>query len=223
MISLNAKIRKETGKKTKKLKELGIIPAIVYGHKVKNALIEVEYKEFLNVLKTAGESSLFELSIDGEKEKRPVLVHEIQKDHVTGKIIHIDFFQASLTEEVEVDVPLIFEGTSNAVKELGGTLVKNISELKIKALPQNLPHEIKVSIDKLATFEDHILVKDLVLPEKVKILVELDEIIASVSEPTDVEEELSKELEEKVEDVEKIEKKEKEGDVVEETEPEKKE
>ena len=223
MISLNAKIRKDLGRKTKKLKELGKIPAIVYGHKVKNALIEVDYKEFLNVLRTAGESSLFELSIGEEKEKRPVLVHEIQKNPVTDKIIHIDFFQASLTEEVEVEVPLIFEGTSNAVKELGGTLVKNISELKVKAFPQYLPHEIKVSIDKLNTFEDHILAKDLILPEKVKIMIELDEIIASVSEPTNVEEELSKELEEKVEDVEKIEKKEKEEDVVEEAEPEKKE
>lgn len=221
MILLEAKIREKTGRKIEQIKESGRIPAVVYGHKVKNINIDVDYKEFLKVLKGAGESSLFELLIEGEKEKRPVLIHEIQKNPVSDQIIHIDFFQASLKEEVEVDVPLVFEGTSLAVKELGGTLVKNISELKIKALPQNLPHEVKVSVDSLNTFEDHILVKDLILPQGVKALINPDEIIASVAPPTNVEEELAKEIEEKVEDVEKVEKEQKEEDIIEEGEPEK--
>lgn len=224
MIKLKAKIRKEAGKKTKILKESGRVPAVVYGHKVKNVLLDVDYKDFLKVLREAGESSLIELDIDGEKEKRPVLIHDLQKDPVTDKFIHIDFFQASLKKEVEVEVPLVFEGASSAVKDLGGTLVKNISELKIKALPQNLPHEIKVSIDNLNTFEDHILVKDLVLPKDVKVLIKPDEIVVSVSEPAKVEEELEKPIEEKVEDIEKVEKEKKEGEAMsEEPEEQKKE
>jgi uncharacterized protein (DUF2267 family) len=70
----------------------------------------------------------------------------------------------------------------------------SISELEIKALPQNLPHEIKVSIDGLNTFQDHILVKDLVLPKEVKIIAKPDEIVVSVAEPAKVEEELAKEI-----------------------------
>ena len=216
MISLNAKIRKEMGKKTGALKEQGRIPAVVYGHKVKNVLLDVDSQEFQKVYKKTGENSLIELLIEGEKEKRPVLVHEIQKDHVSDKFIHVDFFQASLKEEVEVKIPLVFEGTSLAVKDLGGTLIKNISELEIKALPQDLPHEIKVSIDGLNTFEDRILVKDLILPKEVKVLLKPDEIVVSVVQPAKVEEELAKEIEEKVEDVEKVEKEKKEGEVVEE-------
>lgn len=215
MISLNAKIREEKGKKTESLKKQGRIPAVVYGHKVKNASLDVDYQEFQKVYRQTGENSLIELSVEGEKEKRPVLVHEIQKDPVSSKFIHIDFFQASLKEEVEVEIPLVFEGTSLAVKDLGGTLVKNIPELKIKALPQNLPHEIKVSIDGLNTFEDRVLVKDLVLPKDVKVMLKPDEIVVSVVEPEKVEEELAKEIEEKVEDVEKVEKEKKEGEVVE--------
>ena len=112
MIKLNAKIKTEKGKKVNKLRELGSIPAVVYGHKVKNVSLDVDYKEFEKVLKQAGESSLIELNVEGEKEKRPVLVHELQRDYVSDKFTHIDFFQAWLTEEVEVKVPLVFEGTS---------------------------------------------------------------------------------------------------------------
>lgn len=210
MILLNAKIR------VKKEKESGRVPAVVYGHKVKNILIGVDEKEFGKVFKVAGESSLIELKIEGEKEKRAVLVHELQIDPVTDKIIHADFLQISLKEEVQVKVPLVFGGVSLAVKDLGGTLVKNISELEVKALPQNLPHEIKVLIDGLDTFEKRILVRDLKLPEGVKTSLSPDEIVASVAEPEKVDEELAKEIEEKVEDVEKVEKEKKVEDVVEE-------
>jgi large subunit ribosomal protein L25 len=105
---------------------------------------------------------------------------------------------------------------SLAVKDLGGTLVKNIQELEIKALPQNLPHEIKVSIDGLNTFENHILVKDLILPKDIKVLTKPDEIVVSVAEPEKVEEELASEISENVEDVEKVEKEDKTEEVVEE-------
>lgn len=216
MISLSAKIRKDFGKKTKILKSADKIPAVVYGPGVKNASIEIDYRDFQKVFKAAGESSLIELNVEGEKEKRPVLIHEIQKDSVTDKFIHVDFFQASLKEEVEATVPLVFTGVALAEKDLGGTLVKNITEVEVKALPQNLPHEITVSIDGLKTFQDHILIKDLILPPNVKILKKTEEIVASVAEQQNMEEELEKPIEENVEDVEKIEKEKKEEDFVEE-------
>jgi large subunit ribosomal protein L25 len=112
-----------------------------------------------------------------------------------------------LDEEITATVPLVFEGQALAVKDLGGTLVRNIHELEVKALPQNLPHEIKVDISKLKTFEDNILVKDLIIPKEVKILKTPDETIAFVSEPEKIEEELEKPIEEKVEEVEKVEEK----------------
>lgn len=220
MISLEAKIRKNFGKRTKSIKNQGQIPAVVYGPGVKNFSLEVNEKEFKKVLKVAGESSLFELLVDGDK--KPVLVHEIQKDPVSDKIIHVDFFQASLKEEVEVAVPLVFEGSAPAEKELGGTLNKNMLEIEVKALPQNLPHEIKVNIDSLKTFQDHILIKDLVVPANVTILKKPDEIVAQVLEPQKVEEELATEIKEDVENIEKVVKEKKEEDVVAEVPEEKK-
>ena len=216
MIKLSAQARKDFGRKTKSTRQADKIPAVVYGPGVKNASIVIDYKDFQKTFKQAGESSLVELDIDGEKVKRPVLINEIQKDPVSDKFIHVDFFQASLKEEVEATVALVFFGVAPAEKDLGGTLVKNITEVEVKALPQNLPHEIKVSIEGLKTFGDHILIKDLILPENVKVLKKPDEIIASVAEQQKVEEELEKPIEENVENVEKIEKERKTEEVVEE-------
>lgn len=221
-IKLNAKIRTELGRKTNSIRESGRIPAVVYGHKVKNLALDIDYKEFQNVLRKAGESSLVELDIEGEKEKKQVLIHDIQKNHVTDEYTHIDFFQASLTEKVSVKVPLVFDGVSLAVKDLAGTLVKNIDELEVKALAKDLPHEIVVSIESLKTFEDRILAKDIVLPKGVELHIKPDEIVASVTPVENVEEDLAKEIVEDVENVEKAEKEKKVEDVVEEVKEEKK-
>ncbi|HLD70959.1 MAG TPA: 50S ribosomal protein L25 [Negativicutes bacterium] len=216
MISLNAKPRKEFGKKTNEMRWNGFIPAVVYGPGVENANIQVEEKEFIKVLRKAGESSLVELSIEGAKEKRPVLINDIQRNPVTDKIIHIDFFQASLKEEVTVAVPLVFEGEAPAEKELGGTLNKNFLEIEVKALPQNLPHEITVDVTGLKTFEDHILVKDLKVPANVEILKGPEEIVAAVLPAQKVEEELAVPIEDKIDEVEKVEKEKKEEVVIDE-------
>ena len=88
-----------------------------------------------------------------------------------------------------------------------GTLIKDMIEVEVKALPQNLPHDIKVNIEGLKTFEDHISIKDLIVPKEVKILRESDEIIASITPPEKVDEELAEAIEEKVEEVEEAEEK----------------
>jgi large subunit ribosomal protein L25 len=115
---------------------------------------------------------------------------------------------------VQVAVPLVFQGVALAEKDLGGTLNKNMLEIEVKALPQNLPHEIVVDISALKTFEDHVLVKDLKVPANVTIVKAADEIVAAVLPPRDVEAELAAEIKEEVENVEKVEKPVKEEEVV---------
>ncbi|MCD6528645.1 50S ribosomal protein L25 [bacterium] len=204
MLSLSAKIRNIFGKKTRVLREKGILPGIVYGPNLKNIPLELDLKEFEKVYKEAGESSLISLEVEGKKEKNLVLIREVKLDPLTDKPIHVDFYQPNLEEKIEVTVPLVFKGEAPAVKELGGTLVKNISEIEVKVLPQNIPHEIEVNVEKLKTFDDAILVRDLRLPEGVEILRESQDTIAFVAEPEKVEEELEKPIEEKVEEVEKV-------------------
>jgi len=226
MLNLSAKIRKEVGRNTNPLRAEGKLPAVLYGPNVKNLSLELDYKSFEKVYQEAGESSLVSLKVKGEKKDYQVLIHDIQKDPLTGNFLHVDFYQPSLTKKTEARVPLVFIGEPEAIKNLGGTLVKNIKEVEVKALPQNLPHEIKVNIEKLKTFEDHIKISDLEIPEGVEILKDPEEIVALVVPPTKVEEELEKPVEEKVEEPEKVEKKEKKEEEEEEREepiPEEKE
>lgn len=205
MIILEARKREIRGRKVKSLRKKGVLPAVFYGPEVKSTPIEINAKEFNDVYKKAGQSSLINLKI-GNKEY-PVLISETKTDPISDNFIHIDFYQPILTKEVEARVPIIFEGESSAVKDLGGTLVKEIQELEVKALPQNLPHEIRMDISKLKTFEDEILIKDINLPAGVKVKKNLDDIVAVVTPPQKIEEELEKPIEEKVEEVEKVEKK----------------
>ncbi|MEA3344205.1 MAG: 50S ribosomal protein L25 [Patescibacteria group bacterium] len=215
MLKLKAKIRKKLGGKAKELRKEEILPSVLYGSKIETQSIQVDLKEFKNVFKEAGKSSLISLRID--KEEKPVLIHKIEKDPLSGELIHIDFYQPVLTEEIEATVSLVFEGESFAVKDLGGTLVKEIQELTVKALPQNLPHEIKVNVDTLETFNDEILVKDIKLPENVEIKKDLDSIIAVVVPPKKVEEELEKPAEQEEEAVGKTEEKDEAKDEVKES------
>ncbi len=212
MLTLSAKTRKDLGKKSKKLRKNGILPAVLYGPKIKAQSIEIDLSEFKKIFKEAGESSLISLQVD--QKKYSVLIHTFDRDPLTSEIIHVDFYQPILTKEVEVAVPLVFEGEAPAVKDFGGTFIKEVSEITIKALPENLPHEIKVNISSLKTFDDEILVKDLNIPAGVKVLKDQNDIVAVVTPLEKVEEELEKPIEEKVEEVEKVEvKKEKEAEV----------
>jgi large subunit ribosomal protein L25 len=217
MITLTAKLRKETGKKVKGLRLNGTLPAVVYGPKMKPENLELVFRDFEKIYQQAGESSLISLEVD--KKKFMVLIHQVQLDHITSKPLHVDFLQPSLTEDIQAKVPLVFVGEAPAVKELGGTFVKNVSELEIKALPEKLPHEIQVDITVLKSFEDSILVKNIILPEGVKVQKGQEDIIAFVAQLEKVEEELQKPIEEKVEEVGKVEKEKKEKEEAEVAKP----
>lgn len=207
MLSLKADTRTERGKRAR---AQGAVLAVLYGPKAKPVSLSVDKKEFEKVFSTAGESSL--VTLEFGTDKTPVLIREVQRHPLSGDPIHADFYQPRLDQKIKIMVPLVLEGEAPAVKELEGTLIQNIHEVEVEALPQELPHEIAVNVAKLATFEDHILVKDLQVSSGVHILHPADAIIAQVVPAEKVEEELAKPVEENVQDVKvvKEEKKEKE-------------
>lgn len=212
-IELKAKKRDVFGKKTKKGRKSGLIPAVVYGRGIESLSLWINMLDFRRLLKKSGESTMIGLEIDG-KNNRNVIIYEIQRDPVTDSIIHIDFFQVRMDEEIETEVEFEFIGESLAVRDLGGVLVKNMDEIEVKCLPGDLPSRINVDISVLDNFESRICVKDLKIPSKVKIDLDPETVVALVSPPRS-EDELGK-LDEKVEaDVTKV-----EGIVKEEASPE---
>jgi len=185
---------------------------VLYGPGSETAVLTVLKKEFDTVYKEAGESSLVSLEV-GAKEKTPVLIRGVQRHPLSSDPIHVDFYQPKLDEKIKIMVPLSFQGEAPAVKEFEGTLIQNVHEVEVSALPQDLPSEIAIDVSLLKTLEDRILVENLQVDSKVEILAESDWIVAQVVPAENVEEELAKPVEDEaavVEAVEKVEEK-KEG------------
>ena len=187
-------------KELQRLRAKGFIPAVLYGPKLESVALTVDQKQFDRLYKEAGESSLVNIEMDGATF--PSLIHEVQRNPISGELVHVDFYQPDLTKEVEVMVPIVFEGEAPAVRELGGTLLRNIQEIEVSALPQDLPHNIVVSIAGLKTFEEKILVKDLQLASGVSIARDAEDMVAQVVPVEDVDAELEVPIEEDVTAVE---------------------
>ncbi|TSD06081.1 MAG: large subunit ribosomal protein L25 [Parcubacteria group bacterium Athens0714_12] len=181
-MELNAAARIIKGKNVKTLRKKNIIPAVLYGHKVEPKILQVNFLDFKKIYEEAGENTIIDLKID-DKESVKALIYDIKKDYLSNVLNHIDFYQIKKGEKVNVEVELEFVGESKAVKELKGVLVKNLNKIKIECLPENLIHNIKVDISKLNTFEDSIKVKDLAIPEKIKVLEKEDETVVLVLPP----------------------------------------
>ncbi|MDD5098630.1 MAG: 50S ribosomal protein L25 [Candidatus Pacebacteria bacterium] len=191
MISLKANARKEKGKIFRSKDEAGFIPAVLYGPGIETISLKVNKKDFEKVYNEVGET-LIDFDVDGKNYS--VLVHDTQSDPLTSELIHVDFYQPNLTEEVEADVEIEIIGEAQALK-LGGTLITNMRELTVSALPKDLPSEIIIDVSSLNTFDDVIMIKDISLPKGVTIVGRPEEIVVKVMEPENVDEELAKPIE----------------------------
>ena len=143
----------------------------------------------MKVWKEAGTSSIVTLETPtGIKES---LIQDVDLDPITGIPRHADFYVFEKGHKVEVALPLEFIGISPAMKDLGGILMKVLHELKIEAMPKDLPHNIKIDISSLVNLGDQILAKDIVLPDGVTLLAHPEEVVVTISAPREEQEEVT--------------------------------
>jgi len=189
-LKLKAEKRKIFGRKVKKLRAEGFLPANIYGKKLKSQAVKVDLKEFLNVYQQTGETGIVELALLKEKKTRPVLVHNLQKDPVTDMPLPAAFHQIDLKEKVQVNIPIELTGEAPAVTK-GGVLIQLMDEIEVEALPANLPEKFEIDIGKLEEIGQSISVKELKVEKaKVKLLVDNEEeLVVKVEEPKKEEEE----------------------------------
>jgi large subunit ribosomal protein L25 len=181
-LSLKAEARKISGRKVKNLRKEGILPGNVSGKKIKSEAVQVVFKDFDKVYKEAGETGLVMLEIG--KEEKPVLIHNLQVNPVSEAPVHVDFLQVDLKEKVEAGVPVELTGESPAEKQALGTVVQYLNEIKVEALPMDLPEKFIVDTSELAEVDQSILVKDLKVDRsKVDIKTGADEIVVKVEPP----------------------------------------
>lgn len=188
MLTLKADIR-DTQIEPAAIRKAGSIPAVFYGRKEASTPISISEIDFLKVWKEAGESTVVTLKTpDGEKDS---LIHDVAIDPVSGKPQHADFYVFEAGKKLEVEIPLEFVGVSPAVTDLGANLVKVMYEVRIEAVPKDLPHKIEVDISTLTKFDDHILAKDLSLPTGVELITDPEEVVAIAAAPREEKEEES--------------------------------
>ncbi len=156
------------------------MPAVVYGPKQETVSISLPVLEFKRILREEGESSVIELS-GVTKAPLQVLIHEVDRDPVTGQPRHADLYAIEKGAKVEISIPISFIGEAPAVK-LGANIVKVMHELPIEAEAADLPHEIEVDISSLENFGDQVHVSDIKLPKGVVATVEAEEVVALAQE-----------------------------------------
>ncbi len=176
---LSAQKRSERGRRARRVAGLRV-PATVYGQGMEPLSVWVDAADFARIFRKAGETAVIELSIDGEEKALPTIIRAVQYEPLKHVIIHVDFYKVNLKDAVTADVPVVLVGEAPAVKA-GNTLIQNVDTLEVSALPNDLPHEIKVDVSGLVTPDDSITVADIEAPEKVVIVSEPDVLIASIA------------------------------------------
>ncbi len=178
-ITLNASVREETGKKVKKLRKQGLLPASVYGKDVKSKSLALPVKEFMKVYDKAGATGLVELKYGNESQH--VLIKNVQIEPLTRGPLHAEFHAVKLTEKIKANVPVELVGESPAVANNVGILLQTLNEVEVEALPIDLPDKIEVDTNKLSDVGQQITVGELAIPEKVVILTDANEIVVKVA------------------------------------------
>lgn len=179
---LKAEKRTVFGRKISRLRTAGLLPGNISGKKIKSEAVQVEYKAFKEVYDEVGETGLVEIDLAGEK--RPVLIHNMQVNPKTDAPVHVDFLQVDLKEKVEAQVPVEVTGESPAEKQAIGTVVQYVNEVKVEALPADLPEKIVVDTSVLAEVDQAIYIKDLQYDKaKVQIMNDPEEIVVKVEPP----------------------------------------
>lgn len=187
MLTLEA-FKRSPKENANNLRKSGKLPAVFYGRKEKSTPVAVPLNTFMKVWKEAGETSVVKLSGEAGGD-REVLIYEVDLDPIKSIPRHVDFYVYEKGKKLRVEVPLEFTGTSPAVKDLGGILVKVMHKVEVEAEPKNLPRSLNVDISTLADFKSQILVSNIKLPEGVSIISSPEDVVAAVSEPREEEEE----------------------------------
>ncbi|SMB89464.1 LSU ribosomal protein L25P [Thermanaeromonas toyohensis ToBE] len=180
---LTVQPRQKTGKgPARRLRQQGLLPAILYGRDAGNLPIMIKLKELQRVLEREGERALVKVHLekDGARQEYMALLREVQRDPIRGDLLHVDLYQVPAGEKITVTVPVVLEGEPRGVKA-GGILQHGLSELEIECLPADLPEAIVVDVSGLDV-GDHLTVADIKPPKGVKILSEPEGLIATVVE-----------------------------------------
>jgi len=179
-LNLKTSNREVSGKGVKLLRAQGITPLHLFGHGVESLALQAETTTVEKSISQAGETRLIYLTVDKERKARPVLVREIQRDPLSRRLIHVDFYQVKMDEKVEVEVPIILVGKAPALDVKGNVIQQELESLTVEAFPDKIPTHISVDVSSLAEVGHLIRVSDIKVESGIDISTHADRVIVTV-------------------------------------------
>ena len=177
--SLDATKRTMTGKRVRKLRVNGQVPAVIYGTVVKDPIsITLEERDLMRTYQAIGHSSLMDLHLDGETYA--VYIRNLHMNPIKRRPIHAEFFAPDLLVEMTAPVPIHLVGE---VEDDKLVVMQTRDTIEIRGLPEELPGSFEVDISGLVEADDSIFVRDLVAGKGVTIITDEDEMIVRLTEP----------------------------------------
>ncbi len=177
-LTLRAEPRTVHGKKVKRLRREGLVPAVVYGPVIEETVsVSVNRREFDRFFNQTGHSTVFTLEWYGGSQ--PVLIREVQLDPVTRVSLHVDFFAPNMRVVLRQSVSVVLQNLS---ANADGVLETLLNEVEVEALPSSLPHQIDADISHLIAAGSSLHVRDLIVADGVTIITDPDEVIAVIAQ-----------------------------------------
>jgi len=181
---LKAAPRTVLGKNVAKLRRAGVTPANIFGHKLDSTAVQADTAELLHLMRGSSRNQIISLRVDGESAPRTVVVRAVARDPSTYQVLHVDFYQVSMTEKMRAQVQVVLTGTSDAVETFGGVLLQMVETIEVEALPGDIPWQFQADVTVLTQLDQALHVRDLNIDErKMTVFTDPDVVVARVAAP----------------------------------------
>ncbi|MGH2493475.1 MAG: 50S ribosomal protein L25 [Ktedonobacteraceae bacterium] len=173
--------REALGKAAKRLRKEGLIPANIYGHKEASQAVQIDATEFEALRRARKTTGIIALRLDDHSKAQTALVRHVQRDPISGKILHIDFFRVSMTERIVMKVPLRVVGEAPGVKLEDGVLLHLLDTLEVECAARDIVNALDVDVTSLEHIDDTLHASDVKLPDNFKLITDPEEAIVKIA------------------------------------------
>ena len=189
-ISLELSPREVLGKKVKRLRQQGVIPVHLYGPGGDPQPLQCETTKLVDVLVRAGANTAVTVTVQGGRETHLAFAREIQWDPRRDDILHVDFLAVDASRPVSAQVPITLIGDSPGARTAGGTVMQQLRDLNVEALPLEVPRELELDLAMLTDPDGVLRAADIVIPGNVTLLTDPEDVVVRIEVLRAVEEEV---------------------------------
>jgi len=189
-ISLELSPREVLGKKVKRLRQQGVIPVHLYGPGVDPQPLQCETTKLVDVLVRAGGNTAVTVTVQGGQETHLAFAREIQWDPRRDDILHVDFLAVDASRPVSAQVPITLIGDSPGARTAGGTVMQQLRDLNVEALPLEVPRELELDLAMLTDPDGVLRAADIVIPGNVTLLTDPEDVVVRIEVLRAIEEEV---------------------------------